>query len=436
MAIGMEKPTRGWQGHDLPPYEIINSCVQCGLCLPSCPTYLLNLRETSSPRGRIHLMKAVSDGVLDVLDPGFTHQMYECLDCRACEAVCPSGVQYGRLVEPARYQVEQARTHGPLETLLRWVVFGHLFADMRLFRAFSRSVWLYQATGLQALARRTGLLGRLGLERMEALLPVVGRGFLVPRGQVFPPSGSRRYRVGLFGGCVMSTAFASTHAATVRVLQRHGCEVVVPPAQGCCAALHVHAGALEQGRELMRRNIEAFERLRLDAIIINAAGCGSTLKEYEHFFADDPEWAERARSFSACVRDVTEWLAVLEPDVAPGALNAVVTYQEPCHLVHAQRISDAPRALLRRIPGLRLVEMEESSVCCGSAGVYNLTQPERAEALLDRKLGHALATEPDIIVSANPGCILQLQSGLRACGSEVQVRHIVDLLDEAYAGRV
>lgn len=434
MAAGLNTPVHGWQGADLPPYEIINSCVQCGLCLPSCPTYLLNLRETSSPRGRIHLMKAVSDGVLDLLDPGFAHQMYECLDCRACEAVCPSGVQYGRLVEPARHQIEQARARGLVETLLRWVVFRWLFADMRLFRAFSRCIWLYQATGAQAVARRTGVLKRFRLDRMEALLPRVSRGFLIPRGQVLPASGKRRNRVGVFAGCVMSTGFASTHAATIRLLQHHGCEVIVPPAQGCCAALHVHAGELEKGRELMKRNIEAFENLDLDAIVINAAGCGSTLKEYEHFFEHDPEWTERARAFSGQTRDVTEMLAALEPDAPPAPLKAVVTYQEPCHLVHAQRISAQPRALLRRIPGLQLVEMEESAVCCGSAGVYNVTQPDRAQALLERKLDNALATQPDIIISANPGCILQLQSGLRMRGSKVRVRHIVELLDEAYSG--
>ncbi len=426
---------RGWQGTDAPSYEIINSCVQCGLCLPSCPTYLLNTRETSSPRGRIHLMKAVSDGVLDVLDPGFTHQMYECLDCRACEAVCPSGVQYGRLVEPARFQVERARRHGLRESLLRRAVFGRLFADMRAFRSFSRLLWLYQVSGLQVAARRSGVLRLLGLAGMERLLPRVPRRFLVARGQVLPPVGERRYRIGLFAGCVMSTAFAETDAATARVLQRNGCEVVLAGGQGCCGALHVHAGELQGGRDLAKRNIEAFERLELDAVIVNAAGCGATLKEYGHLFERDPEWAGRAKAFSEKVRDVSEFLAGLG-ELAPGmaSLDVTATYQEPCHLVHAQRISAEPRRLLQQVPGLRLVEMQESSVCCGSAGIYNITEPERSRRLLDRKMGHALATRADIIVSANPGCILQLQGGLQASGSGVRVRHLVEVLDEAYGG--
>ena len=424
--------TRSWQGLDLPSYEIINSCVRCGLCLPSCPTYLLNYRETSSPRGRIHQMKAVWDGTLDVLDPGFTHQMYECLDCRACEAVCPSGVAYGRLVEPARHQVELARRKGIPERLLRWAVFGGLFADMRLFRAFSRLIWLYQRGGAQWLARRSGVLHALGLARMEALLPRMSRAFHVPRGQEWRPVGEARHRVGIFAGCVMSTAFAPTDAATVRVLQRNGCAVVAPTGQGCCGALHVHSGELERGRNLMKQNIEAFEQQGLDAVIVNAAGCGSTLKEYGHFFERDPAWAERARRFSERVQDVTAFLGTLELNPPKGAVDAVVTYQEPCHLVHAQRISAEPRRLLRSIPGVQLVEMEESAVCCGSAGIYNITEPERSERLLDRKLAHALAVRPDVIASANPGCILQLQSGLRNRDSAVRVAHVVDLLDEAY----
>ncbi|MDQ3328680.1 MAG: heterodisulfide reductase-related iron-sulfur binding cluster [Chloroflexota bacterium] len=423
---------RGWQGLDMPSYEIINSCVRCGLCLPTCPTYLLNLRETSSPRGRIHLMQAVSDGALDVLDPGFAHQMYECLDCRACEAVCPSGVAYGQLVEPARHQVTLARRKGIPERLLRWAVFDRLFADMRLFRTFSRLIWLYQRGGAQWLARRSGLLRALGLARTEALLPRMSSAFLIPRGQEWRPAGEPQYRVGLFAGCVMSTAFAATDAATVRVLQRNGCTVLAPEGQGCCGALHVHAGELDRGRALMKRNIEAFEQQNLDAVIVNAAGCGAALKEYGHLLERDPAWAERARRFSERVWDVTAFLGTLELDPRMGTLDAVVTYQEPCHLVHAQRISKEPRRLLRAIPGVQLVEMEESAVCCGSAGIYNITEPERSTQLLDRKLAHALATHPDVIASANPGCILQLQSGLRARGSSIRVAHVVDLFDEAY----
>ncbi len=267
---------------------------------------------------------------------------------------------------------------------------------------------------------------------MEALLRRMSRAFHVPRGQEWRPVGEARHRVGIFAGCVMSTAFAPTDAATVRVLQRNGCAVLAPTGQGCCGALHVHSGEFDRGRDLMKQNVVAFEQQELDTVIVNAAGCGSTLKEYGHFFERDPAWAERARRFSERVQDVTAFLGTLELDPPRGAVDAVVTYQEPCHLMHAQRISAEPRRLLRSIPGVRLVEMEESAVCCGSAGIYNVTEPERSGRLLDRKLAHALAVRPDVIASANPGCILQLQSGLRDRGSSVRVAHVVDLLDEAY----
>lgn len=421
-----------WKGPDHPDPEIINQCVQCGLCLYTCPTYLLTYREPSSPRGRIQIMEAVSQGILQPTDKGFAHQMYECLDCRACEPVCPSGVKYGQLVEPARYQVERMRRHGPVDRTMRYVVFRRLFADMRLFRGFSRLMWLYQASGAQKLARGSGLLRLLRLARTENLLPKIDSRFFVPKGQVLPALGEQRYRVGMFAGCIMSTAFSGTDEATVRVLRRNGCEVVAPEGQGCCGALNVHGGELDSARSLMKANIEAFEREQLDYVIINAAGCGSTLKEYGHMFARDPDWRERAEAFASRVRDVNEFLASIELNTEMGPLDLTVTYQDACHLAHAQRISVQPRQLLMRIPGLKLVEMNESSVCCGSAGIYNITQPEFSQRLMNRKLDNALAVEPAVIVSSNPGCILQMRSGLRDRGSDVRVMHIIELLDEAY----
>jgi glycolate oxidase iron-sulfur subunit len=418
--------------------------VRCGLCLPHCPTYLETLRETSSPRGRIHLIQAVSEGRLNLTSPGFVGQMYQCLDCRACEDVCPSSVQYGKLVEAARSQIERARPRPLRQRLLRWMIFGGLFQDMRLFRAANRLLWLYQRSGAQWLARRLGVLKLLRLHQMETLLPPLPARFVQPRDQIIAPtwtkSGQPQARVALFTGCVMSTAFAETDRATARVLAANGCEVHLPKGQGCCGALTIHAGELERARALARQTILAFERLEattpLDAIIINAAGCGATLKEYGHLLRDDEKFAERADHFSAKVKDITEFLGELEQrgdfnkNLHP--LPLTVTYQEACHLAHAQRVTAQPRRLLRAILGLRLVEMEESALCCGSAGIYNITQPEMSQRLLARKMRHALAAQAEVIVSTNPGCLLQLQAGVRTTGASVRVAHLVDVLDEAY----
>lgn len=424
---------RGFSGIDQPENVLIDACVRCGFCLTSCPTYVETRRETSSPRGRIYLMKAVSEGRLDITSPGFVHQMYECLDCRACEAVCPSGVQYGKLVEPARSQVERANPRPLWQRALRTATFKGLFGDLRVFRAASTVFKLYQRSGVQWAVRRSGVLKPFGLDEMEGFLPKMSGRFFVPAGQVYHPAGERRARVALFGGCIMGTAFARVDRATARVLARNGCEVVVPPAQGCCGALNIHSGDLESGRDLMRRNIAAFEELDVDAIIINAAGCGSALKEYGHMLHDDPAWAARAAAFAAKVRDISEFLVGLGLVGELGEIKARVTYQDACHLAHAQRITKQPRELLKAIPGLTLVEMQESSLCCGSAGIYNITQPAMSQRLMRRKAGHALATQPEIVVSGNPGCMIQLASGLERAGATgVKVRHVVELLDESY----
>ncbi len=445
-----EPPERiGFRGSDIPSPEIINTCVHCGLCLPVCPTYQETAREMSSPRGRIHLMEAVGQGHLGVNSEVFQEQMSECLNCRACEAICPSGVQYGSILEASRAQVEQARAHAlsahsaeqragmpprPLwQRALRWVVFRGLFEHMGLFRAFSWAMSLYQRTGLQQLARRSGLLRLLKLADLEAMLPPVSHAFTVPQGQLYPAEGTRRASVALLTGCIMSTAFAEVHAATIRVLQKNGCDVLLPAKQGCCGALHSHGGDMEGARRLARRNIAAFESTGVDVVIVNAAGCGSALKDYGHLLHDDPRWRERAEQFTATVKDVYEFLAALEINQADlGALPVRVTYQEPCHLVHAQRISSQPRALLRAIPGLELREMQESALCCGSAGIYNITQPDMAARLGARKVKHALATGAEVIATGNPGCAVQLVGELQRQGKPVQVRYIIELLDEAY----
>ena len=407
---------------------VYDACVRCGLCLPSCPTYLETMTETSGPRGRISLIKAVAEGRLDLLSPGFTDQMSECLDCRACEAVCPSGVQYGRLVESARASIESRRDlerSGAAKAGRRFVL-HELFGNLGLMRAAAAVTRFAQATGLIRFA------GILKLADAARLAPRIAPEFFV--------ADDRRYEVhGAAGvaflhvGCVMQVAFPRVHEATIRMLRRAKLSVVVPRGQGCCGAIAVHAGDPDFARTLAKRNIEAFERSGADVYVVNAAGCGSTLKEYAQLFEADSTWHDRALRFSSRVRDVVEVLDAMDLDPHIGGIDAVVTYQEPCHLVHAQRISAAPRRLLAKIPGLTLVEMGESSVCCGSAGTYNLTEPEMSQRLQVRKIGHIRETGATIVATANPGCAMQVAAGLRDAGVDAEVKHIVELLDDAYA---
>ncbi|MFL5627937.1 MAG: (Fe-S)-binding protein [Ktedonobacteraceae bacterium] len=441
---------RGFTGHDVPEDGIMQKCVRCGLCLPTCPTYLETLRETSSPRGRIHLMEAVAAGKLDLTDPGFVGQMYQCLDCRACEAVCPSGVEYGKLVEAARTQIERAMPGSTVKRGLRWLVFHQIFGNMRVFRLLCRLLLFYQRSGLQRLVRKCGILSILRLKEAEELLPTFPKSFLSYSGEqygaeslvstknaspstsVLPVAGKTATQVALFAGCIMSTAFAETDRATIRVLLAAGCSVVVPRHQGCCGALTVHAGDMDRARVMARRNIDAFEQSGAEYIIVNAAGCGAALKDYGHLMRDDNLYAERAAHFSTQVRDITEFLASRSFSSPQHPLHLRITYQEPCHLVHAQRIDRAPRELLHSIPGIELIEMRESSLCCGSAGIYNITQPEMSRRLQERKIKQIQKSGADLVVTSNPGCYLQLQSGLRQAGSTMRVVHIVDLLDMAY----
>ncbi|HET9029046.1 MAG TPA: (Fe-S)-binding protein [Candidatus Aquilonibacter sp.] len=407
---------------------VYNSCVRCGLCLPSCPTYLETLTETSGPRGRIGLIKAVDEGAIDLLSAGFVEQMTQCLDCRACEAACPSGVQYGVLVETMRARIETAAgpTRTPAARTLRRFLIDGLFAKLPLMRAAARLVRFAQRTRLDALS------ALVGLQREARLAPRVADRFFVAADQRYDVDDAAGTAF-LHVGCVMQVAFGGVHEASIRMLNRAGLRVVVPRAQGCCGAIAVHAGEPDAARALARVNIAAFEASAADVYVVNAAGCGSTLKEYAQLFEDDPAWKQRASAFAARVRDITEVLDAMEFRGTPRTLDVTVTYQEPCHLVHAQRVAAAPRRLLQRIPGLRLIEMNESSVCCGSAGIYNLTEPEMARRLRDRKTRNILATGAGIVATANPGCEIQVTSGLREGHSDVRVAHIVELLDEAYS---
>jgi glycolate oxidase iron-sulfur subunit len=408
--------------------SIYNACIRCGLCLPSCPTYLETMTETSGPRGRISLIKDVAQSRLDLRSPGFLEQMSQCLDCRACEAVCPSGVRYGQLVETARAQIRQTE---PQETasrrFARALLLRSLFRDPRLMRVAARILRFAQLTGLTSLAQA------VGLGEAAKLAPRIPSSFFAARGQRFDAVGAKGVAF-LHAGCIMPVAFGNVHEATVRMLRRVGLSTIVPAGQVCCGAIATHAGDPDFARELAKRNIAAFEQSRADVYVVNAAGCGSALKHYGELLAGDQRWAPRAREFSKRVRDVSEVLDAMDLGPSPHAIDAAVTYQEPCHLVHAQRISAAPRRLLALISGLRFVEMDESAVCCGSAGIYNLTEPEMAARLQRRKVAAIARTGATIVVTANPGCAMQVTAGLREAGYRATVKHLVELLDEAYQG--
>jgi glycolate oxidase iron-sulfur subunit len=422
-----EHAVTGFSGTDQPRASIYDTCIRCGLCLPSCPTYLETMTETSGPRGRISLIKAVGEERLDLNSPGFVGQMWECLDCRACEAVCPSGVQYGQLVETARAQIRraQATNESGAVRAVRRVLLQRLFGRLDLMCLAATFLRFAQQT------RLTSLAALVGLGRIANLAPRVRGAFFVPNDQRFEAAAPQGLAF-LHAGCIMAVAFGNVHRATVRMLRRAGLSVVVPSTQGCCGAIAVHAGEMDLARDFAKRNIVAFERSGADVYIVNAAGCGSALKEYGDLFADDPSWAQRAASFSGRVRDVVEVLDAMDFGTARRAIDATVTYQEPCHLAHAQRVAGAPRRLLARIPGLRLIEMRESAVCCGSAGIYNLTQPEMSARLARRKVEAIRQTGAEIVATANPGCASQVEAGLRDVRYQASVKHIVELLDDAY----
>ncbi|HXM24781.1 MAG TPA: glycolate oxidase subunit GlcF [Chthoniobacterales bacterium] len=422
----------GYDTHHPPSDELIDKCVHCGFCLPVCPTYVLWNEEMDSPRGRIYLMKMVADGTANINKTWVNH-FDTCLGCMACMTACPSGVEYGKLIEATRAQIERRYTRPAAEKRFRRLLFS-IFPRPDRLRALLLPLRLYQKAGLQSLGRRAGIpkLFPARFRAMEALLPQVPAQETLP--ELIPAQGERRRRVGLLLGCVQRVLFPQVNAATARVLAAEGCEVVAPKAQPCCGALLVHAGEEKQAVQLARQTIDAFEKAQVDAVIINAAGCGSNVKEYGHLLRDDPEYAERAKAFAAKCRDVSEFLAELEPRATCHALPLRVAYHDACHLQHAQGVRLQPRTVLGRIPQLEVLEIPEAAICCGSAGIYNLVQPEAATELGDRKASHIAALEADIVVSANPGCLLQLQSALARAGRKLPVRHFIELLDASIRG--
>lgn len=422
-----------------PSPELLDDCVHCGFCLPTCPTYVLWGEEMDSPRGRMDLMRAGTEGA--PLTSSMVGHLDACLGCMACVTSCPSGVQYDRLVEATRAQVERRVRRPARDRALRGLIFG-LFPYPQRLRLLRGPLRLAQRTGALRLVGRTGLVRRVspGLEVMQSLAPPLGPRVEVP--ERTPAVGPRRAVVGMLTGCVQREFFGDVNAATVRVLAAEGCEVVAPAGQGCCGALSVHTGREEEGRAFARRLVDTFEQAGVEHVVVNSAGCGSTMKDYAHLLADDPDYAERARAFSARVQDLAELLAELGP-VAPRhpltlrgheGDELVVAYHDACHLRHAQQVVSQPRALLDGIPGVRLVEIPDAEICCGSAGVYNILQPEPATELGDRKAASILRTGAELLVTANPGCLMQISRALERAGRPLPFVHTAVVLDASIRG--
>ncbi|WP_172620926.1 heterodisulfide reductase-related iron-sulfur binding cluster [Rubrobacter xylanophilus] len=417
--------------HHPPDKELIDDCVHCGFCLPTCPTYVLFGEEMDSPRGRIYLMnKGLAE---EPMNDEMVRHFDLCLGCMACVTACPSGVQYDKLIEATRAQVERRYERTPEDRAFREMIFN-LFPYPERLRLVSAPLRLYQRVGIRDLVRRSGLLKLMPerLRAMEELLPEVPEEERIP--EVTPPLGEKRRRVGLLTGCVQRVFFSKVNAATVRVLAAEGCEVVAPEEQGCCGALSTHAGREEEALRFARRTIDVFERYELDEVIVNAAGCGSTMKEYGHLLRDDPEYAARAEAFSAKVRDVSEFLEEIGPVAERHPLPVAAAYHDACHLAHAQGIRAQPRRALGRIPGLELREIREAEICCGSAGIYNMVEPGPAAELGERKARNILDTGARLLITANPGCTLQIRASLRRMGRDIPVAHPAEVLDASIRG--
>lgn len=434
----LAEPATGMTPQDFNYSELLN-CMRCGFCLPTCPTYQETGLEMASPRGRIALIKAAADGRLGLAD--ITPQMDLCLGCRNCEPVCPSGVKYGALLEDARQAVAASKPRGPVRRLF----FDVVFPRAGVLKLMGALLWLYQTSGLHWLAHATGLIRLLPrhLWEMDAILPRARapwrRRHTVPAAAQTTTStptaaaAERRPRVGIFLGCVMEILFWETNQATIQALVAAGCKVVLVEGQGCCGALHAHAGEKPGALKLAKRNIRVFGATDVDYIVNNAGGCGAALKEYGHWLHGDPAWEPHARAFAAKVRDFSELLATLAPLDLPGLPDEKVTMQESCHLAHGQGVRLQPRHILRRIPGVTFSELAEPDRCCGSAGIYNVVQPEMSAQVLNRKMAQVKDTGAQTVVTTNPGCLLQMRLGIRRAGLEGQVRavHIADLLAEA-----
>jgi glycolate oxidase iron-sulfur subunit len=434
----LEEKNKGFDEKNPPAQEVIDTCVHCGFCLSTCPSYRVIGKEMDSPRGRIYLMNAINKGEAS-LDETTSPHFDTCLGCLACVSTCPSGVQYDQLITATRPQVERNQPRSLTDKIIRALIFNLFPYPVRL-KLFLPFLWLYQTLGLQKLVRSTGILKQLfpRLAAMDSILPRITLSSLFQNyADEIPATTKKRYRVGVILGCVQRLFFSPVNEATVRVLTANGCEVVIPKTQGCCAALPAHQGQEEQAKALARQMIDSFAETGVDYIIINAAGCGHTLKEYHHILADDPEYIEKAKDFVAKVRDVQEFLAEvgLTSELFPVTEGEFpLVYQDACHLLHGQKISVQPRQLLQKIPNVKLKEPIDAALCCGSAGVYNMLQPEVAEELGRQKVENLSNTGAKAIASANPGCSLQIKKHLQLQGKEMVLIHPIELLDRSIRG--
>ena len=430
------KNLKGFDENHPPDPKLIDSCVHCGFCLSTCPSYRVLGKEMDSPRGRIYLMDAINEGEI-ALNTATVEHFDSCLGCLACVSTCPSGVQYDKLISATRHQVERNYNRSLPDKLVRQLIFS-LFPNPDLLRILLFPLLVYQKLGISKVLQATGLIKAISprLAAMESILPEITlKSFQDNLPDIIPAKGEKRYRVGVILGCVQRLFFSGVNEATVRVLTANGCEVVIPKSQGCCAALPEHQGQTEQAKTLARQMIDSFADTNVDFVIINAAGCGHTLKEYGHILADDPEYAEKAKVFAAKVKDSQEFLANVGLTAKLSPLtdkNINLVYQDACHLLHGQKISVQPRQLLKQIPGVTLKEPIDAALCCGSAGVYNMLQPEVAEELGKQKAQNLLNTGADLIASPNPGCSLQISKYLQ--GKTISVMHPMELLDYAIRG--
>jgi glycolate oxidase iron-sulfur subunit len=429
---------KGFDGKNAPKQELIDTCVHCGFCLSTCPSYRVIGKEMDSPRGRIYLMNAINQGEAS-LDQTTSSHFDSCLGCLACVSTCPSGVQYDKLLADVRPQVERNQERGLGDRLIRFLIFN-LFPYPKRLNYLLPSLWFYQVSGLQTLVRKLGIIEKISprLAAMESILPqVTDDSFQHNLPDLIPAKGKKRYRVGVILGCVQRLFFNPVNEATIRVLTANGCEVVIPKTQGCCAALPAHQGQENQAQLLAKQMIDSFENTNVDYVIINAAGCGHTLKEYGHILKDDPEYKQKAQAFSNKVRDVQEFLIQvgLTAQLSPVTNQELtVVYQDACHLLHGQKISLQPRQLLQKIPNLKLKEPLDAALCCGSAGVYNMLQPEVANELGQQKVTNLLNTGAELIASPNPGCSLQIKKHLNLQGKDIMLMHPMELLDYSLRG--
>ncbi len=429
-----EQKFSAFKGIDVPNYDFIVNCIHCGLCLPHCPTYALTGLEKSSPRGRIRLIKSIADGELGMTQ-GFIDEMYFCLDCQACESVCPAGVKYGALVEAARAQIEQQGKMTLKEKLLKSLIFQWIVVSSKRLKLLARLIRFYQKSGLGRIIASTKILKLLSprLHNLHALIPRISSQFsddVLP--EVIRPESETKYRVGFLSGCLMNIMYADVNLDTVRVLQENDCEVIVPRGQKCCGSLHGHNGDMETARKLARHNIDVFESYQFDAIVMNSAGCGAFMKDYGHLLKQDEQYRERAELFSNKVKDLSEFLININFKVPRKEIKKKITYHDACHLVHTQRISREPREVLSKIPGLEFVELNESTWCCGSAGIYNIIRYEDSMKLLDRKMQNIETAHAEVVVTTNPGCLAQISFGIHERKLKMEVWHLATLLNKAY----